>query len=149
MSKWLMRGHFGHLHFKNFPMTPRAFKCKEIWPLQSRSEFLGVPKDSNFPLLGVWASPSHLAQIRVATPIIYNIFLVEFPNGDFSQHSQVEDALKTPNYGLRQFLGCKIFSFFFWIHNYLNKCVAFEKSFPMVKLSNFATKNDFTPELNI
>jgi hypothetical protein len=29
-------------------------------------EFSGVPEDSNFPLLGVWASPSHLAQSGVA-----------------------------------------------------------------------------------
>ncbi len=28
---------------------------------------MGVPEDSNFPLLGVWASPSHLAQSGVAT----------------------------------------------------------------------------------
>ncbi len=62
-----MRGHFGHLHFKTFPMTLRALKCKEISPLQLRSEFLRVPEDSNFPLLGVWASPSHLAQSGVAT----------------------------------------------------------------------------------
>jgi hypothetical protein len=31
------------------------------------SEFSGVPEDSKFPLLGVWASPSHLAQSGVAT----------------------------------------------------------------------------------
>jgi hypothetical protein len=75
MSKWLMRGHFGHLHFKTFPMTPRAFKCKEIWPLQLCSEFLGVPEDSNFPLLGVWASPSHLAQSGVATQTNINVWI--------------------------------------------------------------------------
>ncbi len=28
---------------------------------------MGVPEDSKFPLLGVWASPSHLAQSGVAT----------------------------------------------------------------------------------
>jgi len=38
---------------------------------------------------------------------------------------------------------------FFWIHNYLNICVAFEKKIPMVKLSNFSIKNDLTPQLNI
>jgi hypothetical protein len=71
MFKWLMQGHFGHLHFKTFPMTLRALKCKEIWPLQSRSEFSKVPEDSNFPLLEVWASPSHLAQSGVATLIVF------------------------------------------------------------------------------
>ncbi len=48
-------------------MTLRTLKCKESWPLQSSSEFSRVPEDSNFPLLGVWASPSHLAQSGVAT----------------------------------------------------------------------------------
>jgi hypothetical protein len=38
-------------------------------PFNLSSEFSGVPKDSKFPLLGVWASPSHLAQSGVATPI--------------------------------------------------------------------------------
>jgi hypothetical protein len=70
MLNWLMRGHFGHLHFKTFPMTRRTLKCEEIWPLQLSSEFLGVPEDSNFPLLGVWASPSHLAQSGVATMVM-------------------------------------------------------------------------------
>jgi hypothetical protein len=70
MSKWLMRGHFGHLHFKTFPTTPRTFKYEEIYPLKSNSEFLGVPEDSNFPLLGVWASPSHLAQSGVVTAMV-------------------------------------------------------------------------------
>jgi hypothetical protein len=31
---------------------------------------LGVPEDSKFPHLGVWASPSHLAQSGVATVAI-------------------------------------------------------------------------------
>ncbi len=74
MSKWLMRGHFGHLHFKTFSMTLRALKCEEIWPLKSSSEFLGVLEDSNFPLLGVWASPSHLAQSGVATEWVVSSF---------------------------------------------------------------------------
>jgi hypothetical protein len=71
MSKWLMRSHFGHLHFKTFPMTVRTVECKEIFPLQSSSEFLRVSKDSNFPLLGVWASPSHLAQSGGVTPVVH------------------------------------------------------------------------------
>jgi hypothetical protein len=45
----------------------KSAQLKEIWPLQSRSKFSGVPEDSNFPLLGVWGSPSHLAQSGVAT----------------------------------------------------------------------------------
>ncbi len=38
-----------------------------FWPLNLSSEFLGVPEDSNFPLLGVWVSSSHLSQSGVAT----------------------------------------------------------------------------------
>jgi hypothetical protein len=34
--------------------------------LQLSSEFLGILEDSKLPLLGVWASPSHLAQSGVA-----------------------------------------------------------------------------------
>ncbi len=67
MSKWLMRGHFGHLHFKKFPMTSRTPECKVFWPLQFSSEFSGVLEDSNFPLLEVWVSSSHLTQSGVAT----------------------------------------------------------------------------------
>jgi hypothetical protein len=44
---------------------------------------------------------------------MYKCFLVELPNGDFSQNSQMDDALKIPSYGLKQFLGFKTFSFFF------------------------------------
>jgi hypothetical protein len=61
MSKWLMRGHFGHLNFKTFPMRPRTLKCEDIWPLKLSSEFSRVPEDSIFPLLGVWIAFSHLA----------------------------------------------------------------------------------------
>jgi hypothetical protein len=48
-------------------MTSRTPQCEVFWPFNSSSEFLGVPEDSKFPLLGVWASPSHLAQSGVAT----------------------------------------------------------------------------------
>jgi hypothetical protein len=48
-------------------MTPRTPQCEVFWPFNSSSKFLGVPEDSKFPLLGVWASPSHLAQSGVAT----------------------------------------------------------------------------------
>jgi hypothetical protein len=41
-------------------------QCKVFWPLQSSSEFSGVPEDSKFPLLGVWVSSSHLTQSGVA-----------------------------------------------------------------------------------
>jgi hypothetical protein len=67
MSKWLMRGHFGHLHFKTFPMVSRTPQCEVFWPLNSNSKFLGVPEDFKFPLLGVWVSSSHLTQSGVAT----------------------------------------------------------------------------------
>ncbi len=62
-----MRGHFRHLHFKTFPMTPITSQCEVFWPFNSSSEFSGVLEDSKFPVLGVWASPSHLAQSGVAT----------------------------------------------------------------------------------
>jgi hypothetical protein len=65
--KWPMRGQFRHLHFKTFRMTPITPQCEVFWPFNSSSEFLGVSEDSKFPLLGVWASPSHLAQSGVAT----------------------------------------------------------------------------------
>jgi hypothetical protein len=58
-------------------MTPRSFKCKEIWPLQSSSKFSGVPEDSNFPFLGVWASPSYLAQrAKWGCDILDNVFAI-------------------------------------------------------------------------
>jgi hypothetical protein len=50
-------------------MTPRTPQCKVFWPFNSSSEFLGVLEDSKFPLLGMWASPSHLAQSGVATKL--------------------------------------------------------------------------------
>ncbi len=62
-----MQGQFRHLHFKTFPMTPRTPQCKVFLPFNSSSKFLGVLEDSKFPLLGVWASPSHLAQSWVTT----------------------------------------------------------------------------------
>ncbi len=71
MSKWPMRGQFKHLHFKTFPMTSRTLQYEVFWPFNSSSEFSGVPEDSKFPLLGVWASPSHLAQSGVATNMVY------------------------------------------------------------------------------
>jgi len=39
-----------------------------FWPLQLSSKVAGVPKDSKFPLLGMWISSSHLPQSGVATP---------------------------------------------------------------------------------
>jgi hypothetical protein len=46
MSKWPMRGHFGHLHFKTFPMTPRTPQGAVFCPLLSNSKHSGVPEDS-------------------------------------------------------------------------------------------------------
>jgi hypothetical protein len=48
-------------------MTTRTPQCEVFWPFNSSSEFSGVPEDSKFPLLGMWASPPHLAQSGVAT----------------------------------------------------------------------------------
>jgi hypothetical protein len=38
-----------------------------FWPLQLSSKFLGISKDSKFPLLGVQVSSSHFLQSGVAT----------------------------------------------------------------------------------
>jgi hypothetical protein len=51
-------------------MTPRTPQCEVFWSFNSSSKFSGVPEDSKFPLLGVWASPSHLAQSGVATELL-------------------------------------------------------------------------------
>jgi hypothetical protein len=61
MSKWVIRGHFGHLRFKSFPLIWRTHQGEEIWPLKLSSEFSGVPEDSIFPLLGMQVAFSHLA----------------------------------------------------------------------------------------
>jgi hypothetical protein len=55
-------------------MTPRTPQCEVFWPFNSSFEFSGVPEDSKFPLLGVWASPSHLAQSGVATHELGEMF---------------------------------------------------------------------------
>ncbi len=51
-------------------MTPRTPQFEVFWPFNSSSESSGVSEDSKFPLLGVWASPSHLAQSGVATHML-------------------------------------------------------------------------------
>jgi hypothetical protein len=48
-----MRGHFGHLHFKTFSMTPRTPQCKVFWALLLNSKHLGVLEDSKSPTLRV------------------------------------------------------------------------------------------------
>jgi hypothetical protein len=67
MSKWSMRGHFRHLRFENFPMTPRTPQCKVFWPLLSNSEHSRVPEDSKSPTLGVLGFTPTLDQSGVAT----------------------------------------------------------------------------------
>jgi hypothetical protein len=63
MSKWLMRGHFRHLHFGSFPMIWRTSQGEVFWPLQLSSEILRVLKDSQVPISGVWVSSSHSLKI--------------------------------------------------------------------------------------
>jgi hypothetical protein len=67
MSKWPMRGHFGHLHFKTFPMTPRTLQYKVFWALLSNTKHSGVSKDSKSPTLGVLGFTPTLGQSGVAT----------------------------------------------------------------------------------
>jgi len=62
-----MRGHFGHLSFKTFPMTPRTPQGEVFSALLSNSKHSGVPKDSKSPTLGVGVSSSHFTQSKVAT----------------------------------------------------------------------------------
>jgi len=67
-----MRGHFRHLHFNSFPMTWRTPQGEMFWPLQLSSEVLGVPKDSQVPISGVWVSSSHSSKSGVATIHVFN-----------------------------------------------------------------------------
>jgi hypothetical protein len=69
-----------------------------FWPLQSSSEFLGVMEDSNFSLLRVWVSSSHLSQSGVAKfPfIIYFVPLHE-------AHIQMAFYLGIPKTGVSKF----------------------------------------------
>jgi hypothetical protein len=107
-----MRGHFGHLHFETFPMTPRTPQGEVFWALLSSSEHSGVPEDSNSRLLQVLGFTPTLGQSRGAThghfraqdtpqPELggshhlppYSILCATFrglhPNGSFSRDSQV------------------------------------------------------------
>jgi hypothetical protein len=70
-------------------MTPRTPQCEVFWPFNSSSKFSGVPKDSKFPLLGVWASPSHLAQSGVATYIEANLATLGVCQGVFQRNNLV------------------------------------------------------------
>jgi len=67
MFKWPMWGHFKHLHFNTFPMTPRTPQCEVFCPLLSNSKHLGVSEDSKSPTLGVGVSSSHFTQSAVET----------------------------------------------------------------------------------
>ncbi len=89
MSKWLMRGHFGHLHFKTFLMTPRILQCEVFWALLSNSKHSGVPEGSKSPTLGVWVSSSHLAKVGLRQKAY---------NCDFPQKLQIKFNLsQTPH----------------------------------------------------
>ncbi len=70
MSKWLIWGHFRHLHFNNFPMTWRTPQGEVFWPLQSNSKILGVSKDSQVPISGMWMSSSHSSKSGIATKVV-------------------------------------------------------------------------------
>jgi len=67
MSKWLIQGHFQHLHFNNFPMVWRTPQGEVFWPLQSSYEVSGVPEDSQVPISRVSVSSSHSSKSGVAT----------------------------------------------------------------------------------
>jgi hypothetical protein len=58
-----MQGHFGHLHFNNFPMTLETPQGEVFCPLLLNSKDSGVPEDSKSPTLGMWVSSSHWAKV--------------------------------------------------------------------------------------
>jgi hypothetical protein len=83
MSKWPMRGHFGHLHFKTFTMTPRTPQGEVFCPLLSNFKASGVSEDSKSPTLGVWVSSSHLAKVglwHVLRGLLSNKFCIDWSN---------------------------------------------------------------------
>ncbi len=56
MSELPMQGHFRHLRFKTFPMTPITSQCEVFCPFLSSSEHSGVPEDfksPTFPSVGL------------------------------------------------------------------------------------------------
>jgi hypothetical protein len=77
MSKWPMRGHFGHLRFKTFPMTPKTPRIEVFWALLSNSKNSGVQEDSKSATLGVWVSSSHLAKVGLRQKKSNTLFLVQ------------------------------------------------------------------------
>jgi hypothetical protein len=79
MSKWLIQGHFRQLHFDSFLMTWRTPQGEVFWPLQSNSEDLGVPKDSQVPISRVWMSSSHSSKSGVATILVQASCEENFP----------------------------------------------------------------------
>ncbi len=67
MSKRPMPGHFRHLRFKTFPMTPRTPQCEVSWALLLSPEHSGVPEGSKSPTLEVLGFTPTLGQSGVAT----------------------------------------------------------------------------------
>ncbi len=67
MSKWPMRGHFRHLRFKTFPMTPRTPQGEVFCPLLSSPEHSGVSEDSKSSTFQVLGFTPTLGQSGVAT----------------------------------------------------------------------------------
>jgi hypothetical protein len=63
-----MQGHFGHLHFETFSMTPRTSQGEVFWALLLSSEHSRVPEDSNSQLFQVLGFTPTLGQSRGATP---------------------------------------------------------------------------------
>jgi len=98
MSKWLMRGHFEHLHFETFPTILRTLQGKVFCLLVSSSEVAGVPEDSKSPLLRMWVSSSHFAQSGVVTTWSFsNIMDVEAPFQNLSYMALYQQHLLVLN----------------------------------------------------
>ncbi len=94
MSKWPMRGHFGHLHFKTFPMTLITPQGKVFCPLLLNSKDSGISEDSNSPTLGVWVSSSHLAKVGLRQPMNLSFFK-NSPYQQKEKHAKVSVQLNS------------------------------------------------------
>jgi hypothetical protein len=95
MSKWLMRGHFGHLHFKPFQRCKEHLKTRCFdpcnWTLSFRESQRALK--SHFR---EWVATSHFPQSGVATLKIARVPVVEilgFPLGSPRTKSHLDVAL--------------------------------------------------------
>jgi hypothetical protein len=63
MSKWLMRGHFQHLHFNSFSMTWRMLQGKVFWPCNRTLKFWESPMTPKSPFWECECHPHTLPKV--------------------------------------------------------------------------------------